>query len=115
MPRPRPAATCRGIPPCSPSCERARPVNHRSMRRRALLRLMLVGGSVAVGPAWAIGLSPGRAGGRKDRRVSLYGEWVIRGGLPAFAYDGDQDTLTDAEWDPTLGPRSSRPCVVRGT
>src|SRR4029453_10353342 len=111
---PRPAAMCRGIPPCSPPRERARPVNHRSMRRRALLRLMLVGGTVAVVPAWAIDLSPGRAGGRKDRRVSLYGEWVIRGGLPAFAYDADQDTLPDAEWDPTIGPRTRRHWVMLG-
>src|SRR5262245_36126518 len=84
------------------------------MRRRALLRLMLVGGTVAVVPAWAIDLAPKRAGGRKDRRVSLYGEWVIRGGLPAFAYDADQDTLPEAEWDPTIGPRTRRHWVMLG-
>src|SRR5262245_60865317 len=86
----------------------------RPMRRRALLRLMLVGGTVAVVPAWAIDLAPKRAGGRKDRRVSLYGEWVIRGGLPAFAYDADQDALPDAEWDPTIGPRTRRHWVMLG-
>jgi hypothetical protein len=84
------------------------------MRRRALLRLILVGGTMAVAPAWAIELGQPRAGGRKDRRVSLFGEWVTRAGLPAFAYDADQDTLPEAEWDPTVGPRTRRHWVMLG-
>src|SRR5262249_25497008 len=102
------------IPRCSRFRERAGPVTDRPMRRRALLRLMLVGGTVAVVPAWAIDLAPRRAGGRKDRHVSLYRRWGRRGGVPAFAYEGDQAGLPGAEWDPTIGPRTRRHWVMLG-
>jgi Glycosyl hydrolase 36 superfamily, catalytic domain len=83
------------------------------IERRALLRLMVLGGTAAVTPAWAIGFGRPTASER-DRRVSLYGGWVTRAGLPAFAYDGDQDALPDAEWDPTIGPRTRRHWVMLG-
>lgn len=84
------------------------------MRRRTLLRLMVLGGTAAMTP-WAAGGSRAFAArGGKDRRVSLYGQWVTRAGQPAFAYDGDQDTLPEAEWDPTVGPRTRRHWVLVG-
>jgi hypothetical protein len=84
------------------------------MQRRALLRLLALGGTAAVTPSWAIGLGRPTASQGKDRRVSLYGGWVTRAGLPAFAYDGDQDALPEAEWDPTIGPRTRRHWVMLG-
>src|SRR5262249_15382723 len=84
------------------------------MQRRTLLRLMALGGTAAVTPSWALGLGESAAGGRKGRHVSLYGRWVTRAGLPAFVYDGDQDALPEAEWDPTIGPRTRRHWVMLG-
>src|SRR5262249_3147463 len=48
------------------------------------------------------------------RGTSPYGHWVTRVGLPAFVYDGDQDTLPEAEWDPTIGPHTRRHWVMLG-
>jgi hypothetical protein len=45
---------------------------------------------------------------------SRYGRWVLRGGLPAFLYDADQDAIPAAEWDPIVGPRTRRHWVMLG-
>ncbi|WP_394836085.1 hypothetical protein LVJ94_04160 [Pendulispora rubella] len=47
-------------------------------------------------------------------RVSPYGRWVSRFGLPAFAYDADQDAMPGAEWDPIVGPRTRRHWLMVG-
>ncbi|WP_394846514.1 hypothetical protein LZC95_03500 [Pendulispora brunnea] len=47
-------------------------------------------------------------------RVSPYGQWVSRFGLPAFAYDADQDSMPEAEWDPMTGPRTRRHWLMVG-
>ncbi len=81
--------------------------------RRTLLRAIALGGAAVMAP-WTPGTRAAAAGRRRDRRVSLYGEWVMRAGVPAFVYDGDQDALPEAEWDPTIGPRTRRHWVVVG-
>src|SRR5262245_61772944 len=83
------------------------------MQRRALLRPMLLGGAVAVSALRRLGLAAGAAT-RKARGGSLYGRWMTRAGLPAFVYDGDQDTLPEAVWDPTIGPPTRRHWVMLG-
>jgi hypothetical protein len=74
---------------------------------------MLLGGAAAALPPWV------RAGAlesrtRRERRVSRYGTWVTRDGMPAFVYDADQDTIPEAEWDPTIGPRTRRHWIMVG-
>ena len=49
-----------------------------------------------------------------DPRASLYGRWIVRGRLPAFAYEADHETLAAAEWDPIVGPRTRRHWVMLG-
>ncbi len=79
-----------------------------------VLRLLALGGAAAATPSWALDFGGSMRRGRKDGRVSLYGRWVTRAGLPAFVYDADQDALPDAEWDPTIGPRTRRHWVMLG-
>src|SRR5690242_5291241 len=83
------------------------------MRRRTFLRLMGAGGAVVAQSTWM----RGRADARPvdvDRRGSLYGEWIVRDGLPAFTYTLDQDAEPAAEWDPILSPPTRRDWVVLG-
>ena len=85
----------------------------RAVGRRTFLRLLL-GAPVAARTATAMG---GDATGRRSTRAagaSPYGRWVQRDGLPAFAYDADQETLPVAEWDPILAPRTRRHWLMVG-
>jgi hypothetical protein len=75
---------------------------------------MLLGGVAAATPAWPMAVARRRASRRKDRGMSPYGRWETRGGLPAFAYDADQEALPEAEWDPTVGPRTRRHWLMVG-
>lgn len=46
--------------------------------------------------------------------MSLYGEWVMEGDLPAFLYSADQDAIAAAEWDPIAAPSTRRHWVLVG-
>lgn len=84
------------------------------LHRRRFLRLAAAGGA-ALGLPWAAACgdrSP--AADAVDPRQSPYGRWVERDGLPAFAYDADQDALPFAEWDPILAPPTRRHWVMLG-
>src|SRR2546428_8804636 len=89
------------------------------MRRRAFLRLLLLGGSAVVTPRRSAGAGEGGAsrqapGVKVDPRASLYGRWVTRAGLPAFVYEADQEALAAAEWDPIIAPRTRRHWLMVG-
>jgi hypothetical protein len=62
-------------------------------------------------PAHAAPPSPRRP---IDPRASLYGRWLARAGLPAFAYHLDQDAEPAAEWDPILSPPTRRHWLMVG-
>jgi hypothetical protein len=81
------------------------------MRRRELLRLAGLSGVVMASglPFAARALAPrGRAA------ASPYGRWLRRGGLPAFVYAADHETLAGAEWDPILAPLTRRHWLMVG-
>ena len=75
------------------------------MRRREMLRLLAIFGTAAAAApaarAWARKTSPRAA------RQGAYGRWIVRDGVPAFAYDADHESLAGAEWDPLLAPRDA--------
>ena len=83
-----------------------------TMHRRDFLKLAgLTGAAMASGlPFDAHALTPrGRA-----ISASPYGRWVRRGGLPAFVYSADHETLAGAEWDPILAPPTRRHWLMVG-
>ncbi len=82
------------------------------MRRRSFLRLLVASGSAITAGAWP-GVGKGAVKTARSKQ-SVYGRWVTRGGLPAFVYGADQETLAAAEWDPTIGPRTRRHWVMLG-
>lgn len=84
---------------------------NRYLKRRTFLQLATLGGMIG-----ATGVRP-RDGAGAVRRTTVdsrYGRWVLRGGLPAFLYDADQDAIPEAEWDPIIGPRTRRHWVMLG-
>ena len=86
------------------------------MDRRDFLRLLTYG-SLGFGCRGAIDDASPRDESvlqMLEGRVSPYGRWVSRFGLPAFAYDADQDTMPEAEWDPIAGPRTRRHWLMVG-
>src|SRR5512147_2295415 len=89
------------------------------MRRRDFLRLSAsAAAAIAVSPT--IGCSDRNPSSAPvpdltvDPRASLYGRWVVRDGMPAFAYDADQEALAAAEWDPIIAPRTRRHWLMVG-
>ena len=86
-----------------------------TLPRRQFLRLAAAGG-VALGVPWAAGCGdrPGAGDLAVDPRASPFGRWVVRDGMPAFAYDADQDALSFAEWDPILAPPTRRHWLMVG-
>ncbi len=80
------------------------------MRRRTFLELMVLGGTMAT----TIGRVTSADAARVESRASRFGRWVRRHGLPAFAYDADQDTLPEAEWNPIVEPRTRRHWTMLG-
>ena len=83
------------------------------MLRRTFLRA-LAAGSAAVAGWPGMKRFAAAAPPDVDPRASLYGRWVTRAGLPAFAYDLDQDTEPAAEWDPALSPPTRRNWLMLG-
>ena len=88
------------------------------VQRRTFLRWLVAGGASLATAPWT-GHSRGTAFGAPrdlpvDPRASLYGRWVVRGRLPAFAYEADHETLPEAEWDPIVAPRTRRHWVMVG-
>ena len=81
------------------------------MRRREMLRLLAMAGlaaaTVPASRAWA------RKAARTNR-AGAYGRWVVRGGLPAYVYDADHESLAGAEWDPLLAPPTRRHWIMVG-
>lgn len=49
-----------------------------------------------------------------DLEASRYGRWTVRNDLPVFAYDADQESLPEAEWDPLLDPPTRRHWLMLG-
>jgi len=84
------------------------------LRRRRFLQLAAAGGA-ALGLPWATACGDRSSGADAiDPRESPYGRWVVCDGLPAFAYDADQDALPFAEWDPILAPPTRRHWTMLG-
>jgi len=82
--------------------------------RRDFLRLAAAGGA-AIGVPWIAACGDrSRSGDAIDPRASPFGRWVERDGLPAFAYDADQDALPFALWDPILSPPTRRHWAMLG-
>lgn len=90
------------------------------MTRRTFLRWATVGGTSLAFPIWSAPAASGAGGSgvasraRIDPGTSRYGRWIVQDGLPAFAYDVDQDALPEAEWDPILAPKTRRHWVMIG-
>jgi hypothetical protein len=83
------------------------------MRRRTFLRLLAAGGAAVAQSAWMRG-SAHAARRTIDPRSSLYGRWIVRDGLPAFAYELDQEAEPATEWDPFLSPPTRRNWLMVG-
>lgn len=78
--------------------------------------MMMSGAAAGASPRLALA---GRAAPRRrlssvDPGASAYGRWIVRDGLPAFAYDADQDALSFAAWDPVIGPPTRRHWLMVG-
>ncbi|MBY0275549.1 hypothetical protein K2Z84_09410 [Candidatus Binatia bacterium] len=85
-----------------------------TLPRRRFLRLGAAAGA-ALGLPWASGCGDrATSADRVDPRRSPYGRWIEQDGLPAFAYDADQDALAFAAWDPLLAPTTRRHWVMLG-
>lgn len=53
-------------------------------------------------------IAPLEASGDPLPGASRYGSWRVRDGLPEFVYAADQDSLSEAEWDPIDAPKTRR-------
>ncbi len=78
-------------------------------RRELLKQLLMASTGLMTLPAlsgWMAGR--GASGAGSAETPSPYGFWQMRGPLPEFVYDADQDTLDFALWDPLDRPLTRR-------